>query len=251
MKTSPEAQDLTPEQREARIQHCHDLHTQIAASLRAGRDAAWAFARAVYEFDQENGWSALGYETLNDYLADPEIAVRRSTYFQARKRYEKIVIQRSVESSRLDSLDPSKVDLVLPAIEQGKVKLEDALDDVEALGSRDLREKYYGRKEEPVAEPEPDPEDDPEWTPPPVNDGDDTPMMAADVVIDGTAVDVEPDQNGTPDQSGQVLSDALAEALEWINMALRSESSQAVKINALRKAKVALDLLVPDDDVVE
>jgi hypothetical protein len=248
VKTSPEAQDLTAEEREARIQHCHELHTQIAASLRAGRDALWQFAKAVYEFDQENGWSALGYETLNDYLADPEIAVRRSTYFQARKRYEKIVVQREVKSDRLDSLDPSKVDLVLPAIEQGKVTLEEALDDVEALGSRDIREKYYGKKEDPPAadppETHPAQDDDPDWTPPPVNDGDDTPMSAADVVIEADGIDlpVEPDQNGHHVESGQV-----AEVMEWVEMALRNEASAAVRIQALKKCKVFLAGLLDGD----
>jgi hypothetical protein len=244
--TSPEAQDLTAEERQARIEHCQQLHTQIAASLRAGREALWLFAKAVYEFDQEHGWSALGYDTLNDYLADPEIAVRRSTYFQARKRYEKIVIQRGVQSNRLDSLDPSKVDLVLPAIEQGKVELNEALDDVEALGSRDLREKYFGRKEEPEPEPEPAPEpDDEEFTPPPMNDGEDVPMMASDVVVEaeGTDLPVEPDQNGALVQSGQVQ-----DAIEWVDMALRQEASAAVRIQALRKCKELLSVIsVPAD----
>jgi hypothetical protein len=248
------AKDLTPEEQQARAEHCHELHTQIVASLRAGRSAAWAFAKAIYEFDEASGWSALNYETLNEYLADPDVALGRSTYFAAKKRYDKIVVQRQIGSDRLDSLDPSKVDVVLPALEQGKVKLAEALDDVEALGKRDLREKYFGRKE-PAPEPVDPPEDDEDdYVPPPMNDGNDTPKLASSIVIEADEdEDPEPAHNDLPEVSGQVqvVADAAAEVearevLKWLDMALGISASGAVKLEALRKAKKFVSSFVPD-----
>jgi hypothetical protein len=39
------------------------------------------------------------------------------------------------------------VDIVLPKVQSGKIKLKEALNDVEALGARDLREKYITPRE--------------------------------------------------------------------------------------------------------
>lgn len=223
---APSARQLTPEEAEKRSEHLYEVHQRIKASLRAGRSAAWALAEALYEFDEENGWTALGYDSLKDYLADAEVAIGRSFYFAAVSRWRKLVVLRQIGSDRLDQLDPSKVDIVLPAIEAATVKLDDALDDVEALGKRDLREKYLGRKDPARDTVDQDiVKDVVAARTAPVNDGEDEPKWASEDdpstkhfdestgdykspedVIEGTAREVssEPAQNSEDAPSGQV-----------------------------------------------
>jgi hypothetical protein len=182
------------------------------ASLRAGRAAAWDLARALYEFDEQSGWTALGYETLTEYLADPEVAQSRRSYYRMVRLWEKMVVHRRLPEKRMAALDPSKVDMVIPAIESGKVKMKEALDDVESLGSRDLREKYFGTSESKAKsdEPEDDGELDPDVaaTTTVLNDGNDTPQWASDVP------EPDPAQNGHDASSGHDVVEGTATEID-------------------------------------
>lgn len=147
--------DISADEHQQRAEEAFRLDQDIKADLRTGRATLWAVAEKLYQFDELAGWSALGYDRLVDWLADPEVSMRTTTYYTAVARWRKLTVLRSVDFSRLKNLDPSKVDVVLPSIEKQSVKLEDALADVEELGQRDLREKYIGRREKPEPEPEP------------------------------------------------------------------------------------------------
>lgn len=215
--TGPAARDLSPFEQEQRATKCYELDQAIKAGLRAGREAMWETARALHEFDEENGWTALGYEKIGDWLADTDVGMTRSQHYRLVSVYRELVVHRQVSQDDLKQLDVSKVDIVLPAVKSGRVTLKDALSDVKALGARDLRDSYIKRPDPkdtvPAATPNTGTTDatdsstcsacglavghasDCMYANPPVNDGDDTPVLASDV---------QPAQNGEGPLSGQV-----------------------------------------------
>jgi hypothetical protein len=220
-QTAP-ARDLTAEEADERAQAMFDLDQSIKAGFRAGREAMWNVARDLAKFDEESGWTALGYDKLGDWLADPDVSLGRRTYYRMVSVWRELE-QRRVSVAELAELDTSKVDIVLGAVKAGRADIDDALADAKTLGARDLREKYYDR---------PDPKDSAtapasandgtngvggDWTPPPVNDGHDTPQWASDdaerpIDFDGDddspALDLEePDHNSDDDPSGHVPED--------------------------------------------
>jgi hypothetical protein len=126
----------------------HRTEQKIIAAISKTKEGFWEMAEQVYEFEHDVGWKALGYDTLNEWLAQPEIGVKRRQYFRMAKMWKELVVLRKVPTSALLPLDYTKVDVVLPRIADGTVTLQEGLDDVEALGVRDLRDKYYGEQEE-------------------------------------------------------------------------------------------------------
>jgi hypothetical protein len=80
MMTPP--RELSPKEAEDRGKAMFALDQRIREALAAGRRSIWEAARALAEFDAENGWTALGYDTLAEWLADPEISMSRATYYR-------------------------------------------------------------------------------------------------------------------------------------------------------------------------
>ena len=180
-----DARDLTPEEVEERARLAHSLERQVLDGVRAGRQALWAVAGALHAFDAAHGWSALDYETLSEWLAQPGLGMSRRTYYRSVQMWQEYVVLRGLDPERMAAIDISKADIVLPALKRGDVSLEEALDDAEALGQRDLRDKYLGEREE--SEPEPEPESAIDGTPDEPED------------IEGEAHDVEPE----PESNGR------------------------------------------------
>lgn len=222
----PQAQELTREEFEARAKRCYELHQSIAAGLRAGREALWATARDMDTFDQEDGWSALGYESLHEWLADPEIGMTDRT-FRRLLRCWRAVARQAIPDDELGELDLSKVDLVLSAVEVGhkangkRVTLKRALRDVKALGWRDLREEYL-KAPPPALEPGDDDGEDWEMEEGTALATDDAPISAAEVLdsVDPTGPTAEEViahlDHAIPSAPPSPLRDAAEEARTFI-----------------------------------
>lgn len=141
-KPNPAAGRRSDEQSADLQERCHELDQRVRAGLRAGRAALWLTAEALYEFDAHSGWSALGYRTRGDWLADPEVGMTERSYQRLVRVWREAVIRRKLDPPALARLDVSKVEIALAAVEEGSARLSDALADAEALGWRDLRRKY-------------------------------------------------------------------------------------------------------------
>ena len=102
----------------------------------------WELAELLYELSEDGGWKLLGHESLAEFLAQPDIGISRSGYFQMTRAWRDLVITRGVDPDELRQLEPSKVREVVPAIMAGNVSIEDAFADAKILGHRDMREKY-------------------------------------------------------------------------------------------------------------
>lgn len=136
------ARELTPEEWDARVRDARAIELRTNKAIQAGRSAMWALAEALFDFDEATAWTALGYETLADWLSQPEIGMRKSMYYTLVSAWRQLVVYRQVLPDRMERLDWSKVQIVLPAIRASRVDTDQALDDAEALGASDLRVKY-------------------------------------------------------------------------------------------------------------
>ena len=132
----------------ARKEQAHDAHTRLVFGIKASHLALSAVAQACHEIHEQQAWSELGYDTLSDYLASPEIGMSRSAFYDLCAIWERYVLEGSADPQALSAGGPSKLIVPVPAIKAGEVTVQEALEDVEALGLRDLREKYQGEKDE-------------------------------------------------------------------------------------------------------
>jgi len=144
--TPTPAADLTPEEWESEVAQARATHLEILKAIADGKDALWRLAKALYEFREERGWQKLNYDSLNQYLADPELGIKRATFFRLTGLWHELVVIRAVPALGLADIDTSKADMVLPAVKAGK-PLQDALSDAKVLSYADLRVKYQGAKD--------------------------------------------------------------------------------------------------------
>ena len=134
--------DLSDDELGALRQEAFELERKIVGGVAAVSKEAWALAAHVYRFHEGGCWGLLGYDTLEEFLAQPDVSMSRTQFFRLSKTYRDLVVVREIPISALEQIDPSKVHEVAAAISRGEVKVEDALADAEKLGARDLREKY-------------------------------------------------------------------------------------------------------------
>ncbi len=138
------ARELSAEEQQERALTCRKIEEGIMQDIATGRGALWLLAAKCYQFNQEEGWSALGYESQNEWLAQPEIGMSRTMFFRLVRKHRELRVFRDIPEETLMLLDHSKIDMVLPIIETNARPIEQVLDDVKTLGARDLREEYVG-----------------------------------------------------------------------------------------------------------
>jgi hypothetical protein len=134
--------ELSQEEHQQLVNDCFTIEQRIKAGMRKGREALWEVAEEMYKFDEARGWLVLGYETLGEWLADPEISMPRSTFNRLVQAWGDLVVVRKVDPPTLATLDLSKTSLVLAALRAGEVSTDKALADVQSMGANDLRKQY-------------------------------------------------------------------------------------------------------------
>jgi hypothetical protein len=180
--------EISDEEFQKRAVRAFQLEVDIKAGLSKGREAMWETAKALHEFDEDAGWSALGHERLQDWLAEPDVQLTHRTYNRLCAAYRETVVRRGIPMRTVQQIDHTKVDIVIGKVNTGEVKIEDALEDARSMGARDLREQYLGKPKAPRA-----------------NVGDK--KAKADLSVDelNKISKGEPGQNGEAALSGQVV----------------------------------------------
>ena len=110
------------------------LESQIKAAFARAAESWWELARLLYEFQEAKAWKGLGYDTLAEFLAQPELGMSTRQFFQMTKLHRDLVVVRQIEPEVLSEVEPSKAREVAPAIMRGDVAVEDALDDARRPG---------------------------------------------------------------------------------------------------------------------
>jgi hypothetical protein len=242
--------ELSDEEIAERAQQMFALDQQIRAGLSKGREGLWEAAKALYEFDEQSGWSALGYESVRHYCADPGIEISRSTYHRMTRAYQQTVVLRQIDFDRVKLLDRSKVDIVLAKVTTGEKKIDDALDDAETLGMRDLRDLYWGPEKE-ARNGDGGVTDDTTEDETGVVSGLDDDVIEGNVVEEDESWGVEEpaeSENQTDPQLnyGEVLGQQLRDALDTCRQALDTPSDLLKRV-ALEKAVRALEVVLGAD----
>ena len=140
--------ELTAEEAQERAEVMYSLNQRITTGLSAGRVAMWDVAEACFELNEENGWTALHYDTLAEYLADPEVSMTKTVFYRLVSAYRETVVRRQIPKSTVQGIDYSKVEIVMGKVRTGEVDVEEALSDAKEMGWRDLREEYWGPREQ-------------------------------------------------------------------------------------------------------
>ena len=124
------------------------LEAKLKSALRVTRRSLIDVAEACYEISRQHAYEALGYETLAEFLAQPDVGMSRSEFFTAAKVHEVFVLEHGIDPDRLADASLTKLDVVLPKVAAGEVDVEAALDDASTQGLKDLREEYRGGGEQ-------------------------------------------------------------------------------------------------------
>jgi hypothetical protein len=128
---------------EANREWALEAHSRLVGGIRQTRASLWAVAKELHEWDLRQGWKWTGnYETLGEWLADPEVAMTKGTYYRLRDGYRVLVVDKHVPENTVFELETSKVGVVLRSIREGDVDVSTAISDVETLSKSDLIEKY-------------------------------------------------------------------------------------------------------------
>lgn len=127
---------------EAAVQAAFKLEQRIIGEAQKASKATWALAKSLYDLHETGAWALLGYDTLNEFLARPELGISRSQFFRMTKAWRDLVVVRQIPRATVEAVDPSKVAEVIPAIMRGQVEPEKALADAQEMAKSDLRVKY-------------------------------------------------------------------------------------------------------------
>jgi hypothetical protein len=125
-----------------------DQYNRLLEGLGTARMALSAVAQACHELSRDKSWIDLGYESLAEFLASPEITLTRTQFFSMAQVWERYVLDGGVDPRDLAVAHPSKLAIPLRALGANEVTVAEALADVATLGARDLREKYELPREE-------------------------------------------------------------------------------------------------------
>jgi hypothetical protein len=146
--TPTPARKPTQEEVESNRQWAFMADADLKGALRQVRVDLWEVAKRLHEWDERQGWAWTGnYDTLGEWLADPDVTMTRGTYYRLRDSYRCLVIEEHIDEAAVRELETSKVGVVIKAIRAHDVDVNEAISDVEVLPVRDLREKYYPRPE--------------------------------------------------------------------------------------------------------
>jgi hypothetical protein len=151
----------------------HAAHEKIMEGLHAAHYALACAAEGCHTLLASEGWTALGFESLSEYLAAPEVTLSRSEFYRLASIWERYVLDGGLDPMALQSAGPSKLEVPLPALEAGVVSAEQAVADAASMTRADLRKHYEALqtsgdsgdvRDEPKAAPEQKPQnsaDDP------------------------------------------------------------------------------------------
>lgn len=130
----------TPTELEARA--AFELEQRIKLTLGRTR-LHWAdLAGDLYTFQTTHAYAQLGYETFEEWLASPDIDIKRRWVYELLSIWKHVIIDAGVDPEQLRDLEPSKVQDVMVAIRRKQVDPQRALADARSLSRQDLRQLY-------------------------------------------------------------------------------------------------------------
>lgn len=143
--------DLAPTSQDRQlVTRMSDLNREIVLGCTSIRAAGWKLASLIYEFVEDRGWEVLNGpgSSMEEWLAGPEIELKRTHVLRMLRDYRAFVIEHKVPLQELEGVSISKADVVLPAIRSGRVSVERGLADCRVLTRKDLVVEYGAARSE-------------------------------------------------------------------------------------------------------
>lgn len=128
---------------EQRANRAHLFQEEIIRGALTVRYAWIHMAQKLYAIRAEKLYELLGAESFHEWIATPEVQLQRSQAYALTGIYKELVVERDIPVERLQTLDPSQIAEVIPAIRKG-ADVEECLSDAQVLSRSDLRAKYRG-----------------------------------------------------------------------------------------------------------
>ena len=145
--TPTPAKELTKKEAEAIVSAAFESERRIKIAAVNIHEAWWELAEQLYLFHERGYWSYLGYESLDEFLAQPDLGMSRSQFFAMTKMWRDLIVVKQLDAGRVKQLEPSKVKEVTPAIMRGDVDVDKALDDAAGMSYRDVKTTYRPEKQ--------------------------------------------------------------------------------------------------------
>jgi hypothetical protein len=123
------------------IELAHNAHHKVVEGQRGVRLSLALMAEGCHLLYQQGGWKHLGYETLSEYLAAPEIEISRTDFYRMVEIWSAYVLNGGVEPQTLQGAGPSKLEVPLPALTAGVVSAEQAVADASTMTRRPGRSR--------------------------------------------------------------------------------------------------------------
>lgn len=127
---------------EAGARAAYELEQRIRQTIGTQKMIWVDLAGDLYTFQTTRAHAQLGYETFEEWLASPDIDIKRRWVYELLSIWKHLVIDAGVAPERLKALEPSKVQDVMVAVRRQQVAVDRALADAEALSRNDLRQLY-------------------------------------------------------------------------------------------------------------
>jgi hypothetical protein len=122
----------------------HSAHVKLVEGQRGVRLSLALMAEGCHLLHHDEGWKHLGFDTLSEYLAAPEIEISRTDFYRMVEIWSAYVLNGGVEPASLQGAGPSKLEVPLPALSAGVVTPEQAVADASSMTRKDLRSHYAG-----------------------------------------------------------------------------------------------------------
>lgn len=128
---------------EQRADRAHLFQEEVIRGALTVRFAWIHMAQKLHAIRAEKLYELLGAESFHEWIATPEVQLQRSQAYALTGIYKELVVERDIPVERLQTLDPSQIAEVIPAIRKG-ADVEECLFDAQSLSRSDLRAKYRG-----------------------------------------------------------------------------------------------------------
>lgn len=127
---------------EGKAKLAHVAHEKVIEGLQAARLGLACAAEGCHALHASEGWTALGFESLSEYLACPEVTLSRSEFYRLVSIWDRYVLNGGLQPMLLQGAGPSKLEVPLPALEAGVVDAAQAVADATTMTRKDLRTHY-------------------------------------------------------------------------------------------------------------
>lgn len=122
-----------------------DVQQRILTKKRTLQRIWISLAEDLYQFAAAKMWADLGYDSLHQWMSDPDVELDRSDGYLLIQIWKELVVQQGVDPERIAEVEKSKVREILKPVKAGVVSVQEALADAEVLTRQDLHNKYEGQ----------------------------------------------------------------------------------------------------------